>query len=465
MSSNDSQQAHRKPTPFTGGSFTKQSNSIQMLKMEQKVQYSFERKEKMIQAPYCLILSRPEKTSLIYSERNCPAYNHTIKMVRLFTSTFDTCPIHGSELEKSITSETLEAYHFYTENLKKDKLHIFISAEDRDRLKLDIYDKVAVEGYLLKIPSGKAQANEGIYCTSINEFIEPIENQTSMLSKQDVIEQFGLDLPSLSLSKKDFDNYKHALLLSAVHVGLTQIVVGDPGLCKTEYGFSLKELVDTAYVDSNLASDAGLIGMAVRDSQGFFFSAGAIFSARNSLLICDEIDNMIRKNPAFLKKLNNIQGNQRISFRKGNINFEDDFNMSMVAFANPIYGRFQTIPHNQIKQTFRENPEMLSRCHFIWALSCRTNPNTIREYDKKAIRIYIQQARRFKVSEKDITPEAKSAIIELYKKNINDSRGHKKITDLCIAEAKFSFHKTVNVEDVRSIAQIYETQNKLLSSR
>jgi len=412
-----------------------------------------------------LVLSRPEKTSIILSERDCLAGSHKIKMAKLFTSKEETCPIHKCPLEKSNINSELDVYHFYTENLKKDKMHIFISMKDREKIKLEIYDRVAIEGYVLKIPSGKTMANDGIFCTKIAEYIEPIESQTSMLTKQDVIEQFGLDLPSLDMPKGMFNDYKHALLLSTVHTGITEICVGNPGTDKSSFGYLMIELAGGAFVDSNLATDVGLIGMACRGENGFFFAGGAIFAARDKLLVCDEIDNMIRKNPAFLKKLNGITGNHKISFRKGNVNFEDDFNVSLIAFANPIYGRFQTNPKSQIYQTFRENPEMLSRCHFIWALSCRVNPDNTREYDKKALRIYLQQARQMKVADKDITPEGKKAIMELHKKNISDERGHRKITDLCIAEAKLSLHKTVTVEDVQNIARLYETQNKLLNGR
>lgn len=440
----------------------------QILKAEtkqEKILHSFETKEIIIY-PQVLILSRPEKTSIIYSERNCKAYDHKINMAKLFTTKEDTCPIHGSELEKSPTSSELDVYHFYAEDMEKDRIHIFILPEERQKLKLEIYEKIAIEGYKLKIPSSKTMANDGVFCTKMAEYIEPISNQTSMLTKQDVIEQFGLDLPSLSLSKEDFDNYKHSLLLSTIHTGLCIISCGNPGTVKSSYGYLMIELAGGAFVDANNSSDVGLIGMACRGENGFFFSGGAIFAARNKgVLVCDEIDNMIKKNPAFLKKLNGIVGNHKISFRKGNVNFEDDFNVSLVAFANPIYGRFQTKPESQIKQTFRENPEMLSRSHFIWALSCRVNPNTIREYNKEALKVYLQQARQMKVTEKDITPEAKIAIMELYKKNIQDERGHRKITDVCIAEAKFSHHKQVMVEDVASVAQIFATQNKLLTMR
>ena len=131
---------------------------------------------------------------------------------------------------------------------------------------------------------------------------------------------------------------------------------------KTEYGISLKKLTSGAFVDATNATEVGLIGMAVKNYEGygFHFEGGAIFDARNKIVIVDEADKTV--NFSFFRHLLTILANKLIDFRKGNIKYhEDNFNVSFIGFGNPIWTRFQGIPKVEIDQTFRRNKELLSR--------------------------------------------------------------------------------------------------------
>ena len=84
------------------------------------------------------------------------------------------------------------------------------------------------------------------------------------------------------------------------------------------------------------------------------------------------------------------------------------------------------------------------------------------EYDMNSLKIYIQQAKNIKITDKDIDEDAKREMQKLYKLNITDERFYKKLTDLVIAEAKFSLHKRVTLQDVLEVEKIIEIQKKML---
>lgn len=413
-----------------------------------------------------LVLSKPEILRLRVLETKCPHNNHRIKVVKLFSLDDKICPIHHLELDKSSKLSQLEVYAFYVQG-KEDKFAIFIPA-DKFKTKLgnvDIYNRINISGFDINVQTkNKGIFNKGALANLVDNYEEQISNQRSMLQKGEVIELFGIDKPKLNMSDNDLLAYKHALLLPLVQTGINILTIGNPGTMKTEFALTIKELSGGAYIDATNASDVGLIGMAVRnyDNNGYHFEGGAIMSAKGKALIADEGDKTVTF--SFFRHLNSITANHFLSFRKGNVHYEDDkFFVSCYVFGNPIYTRFQNIPKTEIDQTFRHNKEFLSRMHLIFALNCKEpDPKAIRQYDLNSLKIYIQQARAIKITERDIEEDAKEEMHKLYKENVNDERFFKKLTDLVIAEAKFSFHNKVTIEDVKAIREILDVQRKML---
>jgi hypothetical protein len=444
----------------------KYSNSeVQMLKTEEKIMFNYELTQQVL-CGNLRVLSQPSIMGLKIAERSCPG-GHKIKVAKLFAVEEAECPTHKCEYEKSKSHYTIDAYEFYVENMKKDKLHIFMLPEEREKHKLDIYDRINIDGYKIETATSKNTTSKGLFCIRAEVYEESPSSQKSMLTKSDVIEQFGLDSPSLMMTTGMFEAYKHSLILSAIHKGINILVVGNPSLNKSRYAKLLKDLAGGIFVDSQTCSEAGMLGMAVRDysSSGFHFEGGAIFQAKaGGLLTADELDKMFAS--TFLSKLNGITGNNYLKFDKGTCHFEDDqFFVSFVGFANPIHKWFQTNPKLQIEQTFRQNSEFLSRSHFIWALTCKVNSKTKRKYNIEQLKIYIKHAKQIKITEDDITPEAQEAMRILSDSNLADDRFDKKLQDLCIAEAKFSLHHKVLAEDVAEVAKLLEYQKASLHSR
>lgn len=438
-----------------------------LMKTEEKILFTFELNKKT-EYFNLLVLSKPEILRLRIQETNCPK-GHKVKVIKLFALEDKVCPEHHVQLDKSFQYSQIEVYSFVAQG-KEDKVNIFIPTEKLS-LAINIYNNINVKGFDVNVQTkNKGIFNRGVFIDDLRNielYSEDDVNQKSMLSKQEVIELFGSDKPKLNMPEHQINAYKHALLLTCVSQ-LNCLVVGNPGTMKTEYAISLKELRGGAYVDSTNATDVGLIGMAVKGFDGgYSFAGGAIFEARGKLLLVDELDKMIVRNPAFLRHLNSITGNHLLDFRKGDIKYHDsEFYVSYIAFANPMHTRFQTIPKMEIEHTFKNNQESLSRMHFIFALNCKEPDHSkIKEYDMASLRIYLKQCRNIKITPKDITEDAKDEMQKLYKKNINDERFYKKLTDLVIAEAKFSLHSKVTLEDVKEVEKILEVQKEMLYTK
>jgi hypothetical protein len=442
-----------------------QQNSI--LKVQERTDFNYAINKREVIYANTLILSKPEILRLRVAETRCPK-GHSVKMIKLFALEDKVCPQHNVALDKSAIFSQLEVYSIYVQT-KEAKMNVFIPS-DKLTQELDIYNKINVKGYDVSV-AGKSKGifTRGVFVTE-SQFIEKSEeekaNQKSMLSKYEVVDLFLSNLPKLNYPDDVWNGYKHGLLLSLVYNRLNILVIGEPASNKTETALQMKEIAGGAFIDSTNATDVGLIGMAVRNynDSGYHFEGGAVFSAKSRALYVDEMDKVAHF--SFFRHLNSITGNNFISFRKGNVAYEDtNFFVSFVGFGNPLHTYFSSPPREEIKTVFRHNKEFLSRMHLMFGIKGdkqKDIPSRKKKLAIPQISVYINQARQMNVTEDDITPEAESEMQVLYKENINDSRFYKKLTDLVIAEAKFSLDKKVKVEHVKEVEKLLSIQNRLL---
>jgi hypothetical protein len=437
-----------------------------LIPQQEEISYPFQM-QKTLLVPNLLVLSKPELLRLRVSEARCP-HGHSVRTIKLFALDDKVCSFHNVSLEKNEIVSQVEVYSFYARS-GDDRINLFIPVQEL-KIKLDIYKRINVEGFDLCVQTkSKGIFTKGLFIKNIEPYEEKASEEKPTITKEQVIETFGQDKPRLNLPPEVFTAYKHALLLSEVQIGLNLLVVGNPGTDKTEYAMVIKDLAGGAYVDSTNATDVGLIGMAARNemNNGYHFEGGAVMSAKNRVLVVDEADKVY--DSSFFRRLNGVTGNHLMSFNKGNVHFEDtEFYVSFVGFANPIHTRFQAgqIPKMQIEQTFRNNKEFLSRMHLIIALSCGKPDSTqIKDSNFSAIKTYLSYCKSLKVTEKDILPEARAEMLKFYQKHIEDERFFKKLSDLVIAEAKFSMHEKATLEDVREIEKLIDVQSSLLYTR
>ena len=120
------------------------------------------------------------------------------------------------------------------------------------------------------------------------------------------------------------------------------LLIGDPGVAKSQILRYMSNLAPRGiYASGKSASAAGLTAAAVRDDFGdgrWTLEAGALVLADKGLACIDELDKMTDQDRS---SLHEAMEAQRISVAKAGINATLQCRCSMLAAANPKYGRFE----------------------------------------------------------------------------------------------------------------------------
>ena len=146
------------------------------------------------------------------------------------------------------------------------------------------------------------------------------------------------------------------------------LLVGDPGVAKSQILRYMSRLAPRGiYASGKSASAAGLTAAAVRDDFGdgrWTLEAGALVLADKGLACVDELDKMSEQDRS---SLHEAMEAQRISVAKAGINATLQCRCSMLAAANPMYGRFEE-EETVIKQ-INLPPPLVSRFDLIEILT------------------------------------------------------------------------------------------------
>ncbi|MBO5547607.1 MAG: minichromosome maintenance protein MCM [Candidatus Methanomethylophilaceae archaeon] len=120
------------------------------------------------------------------------------------------------------------------------------------------------------------------------------------------------------------------------------LLIGDPGVAKSQILRYMSSLAPRGiYASGKSASAAGLTAAAVRDDFGdgrWTLEAGALVLADKGLACIDELDKMTEQDTS---SLHEAMEAQRISVAKAGINATLQCRCSMLAAANPKFGRFE----------------------------------------------------------------------------------------------------------------------------
>jgi len=120
------------------------------------------------------------------------------------------------------------------------------------------------------------------------------------------------------------------------------LMIGDPGVAKSQILRYMSALAPRGiYASGKSASAAGLTAAAVRDDFGdgrWTLEAGALVLADKGLACIDELDKMSDQDRS---SLHEAMEAQKISVAKAGINATLQCRCSMLAAANPKYGRFE----------------------------------------------------------------------------------------------------------------------------
>ncbi len=202
------------------------------------------------------------------------------------------------------------------------------------------------------------------------------------------------------------------------------LLVGDPGVAKS---VMLKFISGIApkgrYVSGKSASGAGLTATVVRDEflRGWSLEAGAMVLSNKGLVCVDELEKMDENDRSTMHE---AMEQQTVTISKANVQATLRAQTSVLAAANPKYGRFD--PMELIAKQVNLSPALLNRFDVIFIL--RDLPN--RQRDESIAQHVLAEHKQ----------QTSHNIIEkrLLRKYIAYSRQkcHPKLTDVAIAEIK-----------------------------
>ena len=149
------------------------------------------------------------------------------------------------------------------------------------------------------------------------------------------------------------------------------LLIGDPGVAKSvTLGFMANISPKGRYVVGKSASGAGLTATVVRDEylRGWSLEAGAMVLANKGLVCIDELEKM---DPNDRSAMHEAMEQQTITVSKANVQATLRAETSVLAAANPKFGRFD--PNQPIAQQIDLPPTLINRFDIIFTL--RDIPN------------------------------------------------------------------------------------------
>lgn len=207
------------------------------------------------------------------------------------------------------------------------------------------------------------------------------------------------------------------------------LLIGDPGSGKSQL---LKRMSVVApkgrYVSGKGATGAGLTAAVVRDEflHGWALEAGALVLANKGICLIDELDKMEKEDRSAMHE---ALEQQQISISKANVQATLKCETTVLAAANPKFGRFD--PYDAIPNQINLPTTLINRFDLIFPI--KDLPD---ESKDKEMASFILDLHQDKISEVEISTDIIRKYIAYAKQNINP-----KLTDSAISEIKEYFLK------------------------
>lgn len=262
------------------------------------------------------------------------------------------------------------------------------------------------------------------------------------------------------------------------------LLVGDPGTAKSQLLQYVSRIAPRGvYTSGKGSTAAGLTATVIRDKNTgeFFLEAGALVIADKGIACIDEIDKM---RPEDRSAIHEAMEQQTISIAKAGIVVQLNARSSILAAANPSFGRY--VPQKTISENINDLPvTILSRFDLIFTLLDR--PDELK--DRKMTEHILNLHRGIRVTkESPIDPELLKKYIYYVRKHGSPKIGEeasKAIEDFFLemramgqgadspvpitmrqleavirlseARAKLALKKEVSKEDVQAVIRLLKT--------
>ncbi len=214
------------------------------------------------------------------------------------------------------------------------------------------------------------------------------------------------------------------------------LLIGDPGSGKSQM---LKRISIVApksrYVSGKGASAAGLTATVVKDEflRGYALEAGALVLTNKGICCIDELDKMSKEDTSAMHE---ALEQQTISINKANISATLRAETTVLAAANPKFGRFD--PYELIPKQIDLPSTLINRFDLIFPI--RDLPNKAK--DEKTAEFILQLHQKASGGEADIRTEFLKKYIAYARQNV-----HPQLSDESLEEIKDYYVKMRSTGD------------------
>ena len=263
-------------------------------------------------------------------------------------------------------------------------------------------------------------------------------------------------------------------------------LVGDPGTAKSEMGKAVYRVAPRAfYASGRGSSGAGLTAATIKDNitGAYMLEPGVAVLADQRLAVIDEFDKM---KPEDRSALHEVMEQQTVSISKGGITATLNARASIVAIANPIYGKYD--PFKNLTENIPAIPiPLLTRFDMIFVvrdipskekdekiarhiLSTHKNNTSHKESNSWDMELFAKYLRYAKQKKPKLSKDAEEKIIQYYLKMRNtdeDTSGFtitprqlEGLIRLTVGRAKFLLKDAADENDVCRAIYILEEMFK-----
>ncbi|XP_013784346.1 DNA replication licensing factor mcm7-like [Limulus polyphemus] len=325
------------------------------------------------------------------------------------------------------------------------------------------------------------------------------EEEVKLLAEDDFYDKLACSIAPEIYGHEDVKKALLLLLVGGVDKNPTGMkirgtinicLMGDPGVAKSQLLSYIDRLAPRSqYTTGRGSSGVGLTAAVMKDplTGEMTLEGGALVLADQGICCIDEFDKML---DADRTAIHEVMEQQTISIAKAGIMTTLNARVSILAAANPAYGRYN--PKKSVEQNIQLPAALLSRFDLLWLIQdkpdrendlrlaqhityvhqhCAEPPTQFKPLDMKVMRRYITLCKR----KNPVIPEALTDyIVGAYVELRKEARNNKDMTftsartllgvlRLATALAKLRLAEVVEKEDVNEAMRLMEMSKDSLN--